>query len=61
MTYTLIAHLIDRVIATDLSAAAVTAYLSARADTTRYSVLGANGSLTNGSVWMQQVATSVAA
>ncbi len=61
-TFTIIAHLVDRIIAQDVSAAAVSAYLSARIDTSRYTILGADGTSVNGSAWTQPAAaTSVAA
>lgn len=37
--FTLIAHLISRIVAQDISAEAVTAFLSNRADVTRYTVV----------------------
>ena len=61
MTYTIIAHLIDRIIAQDVTADAVSAYLGARLDTSRYTILASNGTSINGSAWQSPAALVAAA
>ena len=56
--FTIIAHLISRIIAQDISAEAVTAFLSNRADVTRYTVVsdtvpGVEFFSMGGDEWMQ--------
>lgn len=54
-TYTLYVPLLDLVKITDISADAVYRFLSNRIDTTRYSVVGTDGTNVRGDEWLAAV------